>query len=696
MLTCRHVLVCLLACVPSAWADPPTDTQPADTQSAETQPAASRPSTPCSSARECFLRGDYDAAIEFYDDLGRGGGEDAVRAACGQTEIDLQIGNYAGGIARLRGLESKGRESADWHACLAALLAEIGKYDEAIEHNRRALELESGHLRARWQLGQLYEMLGREKDAIDTYEPVERLMTEGTLPSAPEDLVYVGKSFCRISLLTRHPNRVQRTKHVLTEVYQEAFDVIDPLFWPGRLAAAELLLEKHNRTEAKSDFAAICAQNPKVPDAHVGLGRIALAEWDFEKAEQEAETALDINPRHVPAMLLLADIRMTQRQHKDAVAAAGRALEVNPNSIEALAVLAAAQWWMGDRAASQSAQERVLKINPRPAAMHCILGVWLGADRRFPEAREHLSKAIEYAPTWPAPRTELGRLYMETGEEALARKTLDEAFALDSFDADTHGILGLLDQLEKFARLETKHFVIKYDAKADSVIGPYFAESLEALYAGVCRDFGADLDKRTIIEVFPDHMGFSMRTAGRPFIATIGACTGRVIAMTAPRPTSSTFGRFNWVNVLRHEFTHTVTMAVTDNRIPHWFTEGLAVREEQPRQSWSVKYLLSSAVRHDRLFTLESIDWGFIRPREPDARGLAYAQSEWMVEFITERYGDRAIPGMLKAMREGVTQEQVFKQVLKCEPAAFEKEFKAWAAKGVEAWGLPDVSEENT
>jgi tetratricopeptide (TPR) repeat protein len=338
----------------------------------------------------------------------------------------------------------------------------------------------------------------------------------------------------------------------------------------------------------------------------------------------------------------------------------------------------------------------VLKINPRPAVMHYVMGVWLDADRRFPEARQHLDKAIEYAPAWPAPRVELGRLFMEIGEDSLARKTLDEAFELDTFDASTHSILSLLDTLEKFARLETEHFVIKYDDQADGIIAPYFAESLEAMYPAVCRDFGAVLDHRTIIEVFPDHMGFSLRTAGRPFIATVGACTGRVITLSAPRRTASVFGRFDWVDVLRHEFTHTVTMAVTDNRIPHWFTEGLAVREERPGQSWALKHTLSEVVRDDRLFTMETIDWGFVRPREPGDRGLAYAQSEWMVEYIVERSGERAIVDLLGLLREGKTQEQAFTQVLKCSTTQFDGEFKKWAAEQVARWNLPMPAHEDS
>src|SRR5207244_2543569 len=160
---------------------------------------------------------------------------------------------------------------------------------------------------------------------------------------------------------------------------------------------------------------------------------------------------------------------------------------------------------------------------------------------------------------------------------------------------------------------------------------------LEKVYSDVTGNFGVQPEKKTSIEIFPDHMGFSVRITGRPFIATVGACTGPVIAIQAPRGLAP-FGRFNWANVLRHEFTHTVTLAATENRIPHWMTEGMSVHEEPVPQSWRTKQLLSQALWDDRLFTLESIDWGFMRPKRSDDRELAYAQGEWMVGYIAKHY----------------------------------------------------------
>lgn len=656
-----------------------------------TAAGASDPPDPTfASARKHFLNGQYEQAIAIYERLGDAPGS-AVKAACKRSAVDLQTGDYKKGIARLKAVEAAGRDSPEWHTCLAALLATVGDYDQALEHNRKAISLDENNLRGRWQLGQILEVLGRTRAAIDAYEIFEELLTQPELPddADAERLTLLGRGFFRHSVLTQ-TNLVNRTKYVLQEVYQEAFDFVDAAYWPARLAAAELLLDKHMRREAKDDFERILQQNPNVPDAIVGIGRAQLEDWEFEAVEKRVASALVVNPNHVGAMLLLADTRMTERRYRKALELARGALDVNPNSIEALGVLAAAQLRLGDKPAALETHERAKKINPKPAIFHEALGRWLSAGRQYSEAEPHLKKAIDDAPWWPEPRTALGQVYMETGEEALARKTLEASFKLDSFNRHTHNTLELLDSLDEFVRHEGERFIIKHDPK-DAVLAPYFSEALEEMYAELCENFEVKLRKPTIIELFPEHDGFSVRVTGRPFIATVGACTGRVIAMCAPRGRPP-FGRFNWASVLRHEFTHTVTLAATENRIPHWMTEGLAVFEEPAPRSWETKQLLSDTVRRNRLFSLDSIDWGFMRPRRPSDRPLAYAQSEWMVEYIIERYRYQSILKFLKAFRDGLAQPAAFRQVLEIEPEQFDRDFKAWAASQVKKWGLSAIA----
>lgn len=176
--------------------------------------------------------------------------------------------------------------------------------------------------------------------------------------------------------------------------------------------------------------------------------------------------------------------------------------------------------------------------------------------------------------------------------------------------------------------------------------------------------------------MFPSHDEFSVRTSGAPWIATVGASTGRVIAPTAPR--ASAGGTFNWSRVVRHEFTHTVTLGLTDNRVPRWFTEGLAVWEEHSPLTWDWVPMLQDAVKNDKLFPLEEINWAFIRPRQPNDRQLAYAEAFWIVTFIEEKYGHAANLKILAEQKQEHTLDQQFEAATHETADAFFDEFKAW------------------
>jgi tetratricopeptide (TPR) repeat protein len=448
------------------------------------------------------------------------------------------------------------------------------------------------------------------------------------------------------------------------------------------------LRSKYNFDEAAEDYQAALRINPNLPAAQVGLGLIALEKWAFEEVEVRVEAALKINPRCVEALNLKARSKIVERRYDDAIQACQQALEVNPNDLDALSLAAAAHRCKYDLGASRRFEERALVINPRCARLYGILGDALSGLRQYADSEVAYLKSIEFEPTDPNPRTELGLMYMQWGEEAKARQALEAAWKLDEFNERTDNTLQLLEKLQLFTRLETDHFIILYDESEDWPVASYLSRAAEEIYEDVCGDYEADLARKTIVEVLPTHRDFGVRITGKPWIHTVGACTGWVIAMDSPRPGPGTFGPYHYARVLRHEFTHTVTLALTRNRISHWYTEGLAVSSEDQPRSFVWKQLLADAVRRDCLFTLESIDWGFVRPQRPNDRQLAYAQSEWMVEYIVHKYGYDALMGLLEAYDAAKPQDEVFREVLGVEATEFDGKFAAWARSEAAGWGL--------
>jgi tetratricopeptide (TPR) repeat protein len=632
---------------------------------------------------ELYMSGCYRRAFEDFERAGRDE-EWAARAGVARADCQLAWGDAEAALLTLQAIGEAGR-TADWQRAAAAAHRAVGRIQPALEHGRAALRLDPGHTRARFELAALLESIGRQEEAIDTYRWFNDLLTQ-RFPESAADLHYAGLGFYRYSVLTRVANLAERTQYVLQDVLQPACTLVDVGYWPARQAIADLLREKYRPSEALEDYRTVLRRNPHAEEAHLGIGRIALGEWDFENVELRVETCLDINPRSVEARVLLAELRMLERRYEEAAAVCREALDINPQHIAALSYLAAAQLRCGLEEEARSTQQRVLEIDPQPATLEAIIGKQFSDARQFDEAEKHLQRAIEFDPTNPGPRNELAMLYMQWGREDLARDTADAAFELDEFNDRTKHTLDLLDVLERFQVHRTDHFEIHFDPARDPVIGERIGSYLESIYDELTEDYDTQLAERTIIEVFPDHRQFGVRIHGKPWIHTIGACTGRVIAMDAPR--EGVGGKYHYAAVLRHEFTHTVTLAATRNRIPHWLTEGLAVLQEDQPRSWTWMQLLAERLRKRELFPVGRIDWGFIRPRQPSDRSAAYAQSEWMCEFLIERQGYDVIPQMLERYREGATQAEVLAALTGMDESAFDQAFLTWAREQARDWGL--------
>ena len=210
------------------------------------------------------------------------------------------------------------------------------------------------------------------------------------------------------------------------------------------------------------------------------------------------------------------------------------------------------------------------------------------------------------------------------------------------------------------------------------------------MHEEVCARLGHEPSRRTRIELMPDHEWFGVRLTGLPAIHTIAACTGPVIAMEVPREGSRKkhLGLFDWLDVVRHGYVHTVTLSQTRNRIPHWMTEAIAVDLQHKRRDYKDCQMLAAALEGGTLFDFDSILLAFVRPAKPTDRAQAYAQGHWWVEFIRETWGDEALRRMLALYAEGSTESQVLAQVLEVSKEEFLQRFTPWARAQVKAWGL--------
>ena len=406
-------------------------------------------------------------------------------------------------------------------------------------------------------------------------------------------------------------------------------------------AWAELFLDKHNAKEAAETFETALQADPRWLPALVGYAA-AMADDDPGAARASLDKALAIDPASVAAHLWLAEQALDGRRLADAGEEIAKVLAVNPDQVEALSLQAAIAAIEDRTADAEQLAQRVLTLRPGSGAVHRIIGAQLAGHYRFEEAVAQGRKAVEIDPADPRTQAAIGMHLLRTGDEAAARAALDTAFRRDPFDVVTYNSLSMLDTLDRFETITTDDLILKIHPDEVGLMREPVEELARKALADLGKRYNVTPRGPVLIEMFPKHDDFAVRTLGLPgMVGALGACFGRVVTLDSPRARPP--GSFNWAATLWHELAHVVTLQLSNQRVPRWLTEGASVFEERRADaSWGREgeedFLRAYAA--GKAIPLESLNAAFTDGR---TIGLAYHQSSLLVEHLVDRFGDAGL-----------------------------------------------------
>ncbi len=533
-------------------------------------------------------------------------------------------------------------------------------------------------------LSEAYEALGDTGSAVKALQPWREKLHRETI----EDAAELTSAVRALTALARLEGRPAQDYQLALNLLGQVREDLDPGYWPALIAEADLLIEKDNASEGFEALSAALALNPSCGKAWDRLGRMFIRGFSFDRAGAVVHKLREINPAHPLADLIEAHSRLQQRDTAGARALIETGLSQNPEHREWLALSAAEAALSYDDERMNEALQRFEELSPGNPLASYTTGQYLSMARQYELAEAQLRRAVEMNPNWPTPRIELGMLLLQASRDEASQAELTAATRLDPFNRRAANQLAMLNELLAYDRIETEHFVVRYKPGIDEALARDMPEKLEAIYRDITKAFEHEPKRLTRIDLMPDEKYFAVRITGLPEVWTIAAATGDGIAMTPPREGAGQSGGYDWPNVVRHEFVHTVTLDQTRNRIPHWFTEACAVSEEITGRSYATCRLLADALQNDKLFALDQINWGFIRPKTPNDRPLAYAQSDWMLAYIEEVHGRDAIIDMLELYHDGVPDTEALVRVTGESADAFMSGFLVWATDQVAGWGL--------
>jgi tetratricopeptide (TPR) repeat protein len=401
---------------------------------------------------------------------------------------------------------------------------------------------------------------------------------------------------------------------------------------------------------------------------------------------------MEVNPRLIDAFLLLAEHEIDSERLDEADEYAGQALEVNPRSAYALSLLAATHFLRDDQENFDRYVSEVLGNNPGYSRLYYILAERCVSVRLYQEAVDFAREAIRINPSDWESLSLMGRNLLRVGEIDAGFEALEEAYANDRFNVWTVNTLTLLDSFEEFDTFQTDHFRVNLHREESASLEPYVSELLERAYETLSEKYGFSPEAPITFEMYPDHEDFAVRTLGLPGLGALGVAFGRVMVMDSPSARAP--GEFNWGSTLWHEFTHVITLEMTDHKIPRWFSEGLSVYEERKAEpGWGddLKLEFLVAIQEEQLLPIAELNDGFVRPTGPGQISLSYYQASLVCDFIEARYGFPAILEMLELYRQGRTTEDVFGEALSLDLAAFDEVFLEWTAERVEGIDIEEV-----
>lgn len=485
----------------------------------------------------------------------------------------------------------------------------------------------------------------------------------------------------------------------MLSLLKTAREQLGPLSWRARVAEAELLADKGNRAQAGEAAIEALTLNPRCTRAMALLAHLAVGGFDFARADLLVE---EMDRLAIPFGELSHAGAMVQARaalrRADSVFAREVLIEPGerfPSHLELLALRAAAAAADFDEDAFRSLRDQAERQAPNHPAVQHAAGQVLAEARQYERSGELLREAIARRPGWAEPWADLGLMLVQAGQDGEARERLETAVRLDPFNVRAENSLNLVTELATWATIESPNFIVRYRPGRDATLAREMIPVLEDIHARVTadpEDIAGGIGHEpppTLIELMPDHRWFSVRITGVTQVHTMAAATGPVIAMESPQVgPGHTVGHYDWPRTLQHEYTHTVTLSRTNNRIPHWFTEAASVfTEDAPRDERTWR-LLADALRSGSLFSLDQISIAFVRPQRPTDRAQAYAQGHWMYQFIVDRWGPRAPVNLMDRYAAGEREASAFEAELGLDRAAFSAAFEAWARDDLIAHGL--------
>lgn len=440
-----------------------------------------------------------------------------------------------------------------------------------------------------------------------------------------------------------------------------------------------LFHERFNNPEAVNLFREALAKDPNSADAYLGLATVSAEEYDGKASEYLAK-AEALDPKLAATHELAAKIALENDNRELAAAEADKALALSAGAIDALAIHAALEL-IADKS-PDAWFAKIAAINPRDGEAYQQVAHHLELHYRFTDSAAYDRKAIEADPKLWSAHAALGIELMRLGKEDEPLHELELAYNNGYRNPATVNSLRLLDSYKNFDTARDATTIVRLDKKESDLLLPYVQSELHTILQTYSKKYDMTLTGPVQVEFYPNHEDFAVRTMGMPGLGALGVTFGQVVAMDSPSGRKP--GDFNWGATLWHEMSHVFIITATNQRVPRWFTEGLAVHEEgQHAREWADRVTpdVLLAIRDKKLLPILKLDRGFVFPEYPQQVLVSYFQAGSICDYIGETWGEAKLLDLVHSYAAQKPTAEAIEGNLHLSPDAFDKQYIVWLDK---------------
>ncbi len=604
-------------------------------------------------AEKALRTGDYPTAEKAFRAALRGG--DRARATDGLARTLLETGR-TGDAARA------GSEQMRAEALYAS-----GDRQAAVEILGRLAKTPEKRLARLW-LGRLLSEAGDTSGARAALMPlVEDYNADRIAAADAEGLAYVAEAVHLLGAF-RDAN----------DAFRESWRA-DSGRAETQVRWAALFLEKYDAGHAEECLQDALEVNPRHAEAHLMYARVKMEQgFDFPGANGHIDAALETNPGLAGAHAMRAELALYDQDDAGAARHLEMARRTNPSDLATLAVAAGARWMVDDLPGLARARTEALRASPRGQILWDVFVRLADWEHRYDEIVPMLEEALrtDTGAENATVRAHLGLNRLRSGDEAAGLQDLQLAWRRDRYNVLVKNTLDFHENVvdREYETLTLRRYRLRVHKAEKAILERYVPRMLDRAWDDMVRRYGFTPQGPVQIELYADTQHFALRTSGLPDIGVQGVCFGKVVTAISPKG-----GPFNWGQIVWHELAHVFAIQLSRQRVPRWFTEGLAewetivARPEWVRENDDDLY---RALAGGHLPPVARLNDAFTHARSTEEVMVAYYAASQVVKYVIDRFGFAKAIEMLRLWGAGKRTPQVIREALGVSPEDLDRDFR--------------------